>query len=389
MAASFLVFTLIVSTTAGFTDEAVWSACSWAAGTAHGGNAKTTGQRKIRFRKHNSNHGKGLKMTACKEKSRTAIERRPVLPNMAFLVAFEGAAFRACRARQVSHICLSNCLCAPVVFSGVYIFHRHRSWCRELAVSRSQTRNRDKTGTGAGRSADFSLDKMARSSGHGLAPRTREKEPTTIDGRVRHPLMFFAHVANRRWSVGPLFCFLFFVSAMLKVFLPGLTNLTTTRCRTNLYASLSSAFIYGTVIVTLIRFSFYNDDLAPMGIFTFGLLQLSFALGSCLGTNLFAHNLYSFITRKGEPARLAPRALIYGICLTVVALVMTLVSTIPNLGQLPRVGNRMVMLVAALGLGGLVNWVVNSQKPRAQARTRRDRRPRAQKRLSCRPAPGR
>jgi hypothetical protein len=193
-----------------------------------------------------------------------------------------------------------------------------------------------------------------------------EKEPITIGGRVRHPVIFFAHVANRPWKIIPLFSFLFSIGGMLKLFLPGLTALVTKRCRTNLYASLSSAFLYGTVLITIIRFSFFNDDLAPMGIYTFGFLQLSFALGLALGANLFAHNLYSLLTRKGEPAKMAARVLLYGLSLTVVALLLTVVSMVPSLGPLPRVGNRIIMLIAALGLGGLVNYTAGLQKPAAQ-----------------------
>jgi hypothetical protein len=189
------------------------------------------------------------------------------------------------------------------------------------------------------------------------------QQPITIKGGVRHPLIFFHQFANSRWALGRLFSFLFLVSALLKLFLPRLTDLATKRCRTNCYASLTSAFVYATVLVTIVRYGFFSEDLTPMGIFTFGLLQLSFALGCCLGVNLFAQNLYNLVTVGTRPTGTTAKVFIYGLCLAAVAGVMTVVSLIPYLGHLPRVGNRIVMLVAALGLGGLVNLVVGPQKP--------------------------
>ena len=46
--------------------------------------------------------------------------------------------------------------------------------------------------------------------------------------------------------------------------------------------------------------------------------------------------------------------MLYAACLLAVAAVVALISLIPNIGPLPRLGNRMVALIAALGLGGLV-----------------------------------
>jgi hypothetical protein len=188
--------------------------------------------------------------------------------------------------------------------------------------------------------------------------------PITINGGVRHPVIFFRQIANRRWAIGPLFSFLLFISALLKIFLPGLTGLATKRCQTNCYASLSAAFIYCTILIAIVRFGFNNAELTAMGVFTFGLLQLSFALGCCLGINLFTQNLYSLATSKKEPSGTVAKVLIYGICLVAVAGTMTVISMIPNLGPLPRIGNRIVVLLAALGLGGLVNLAVGSQKSR-------------------------
>ncbi|MBS2005885.1 MAG: hypothetical protein JST01_02515 [Cyanobacteria bacterium SZAS TMP-1] len=192
-------------------------------------------------------------------------------------------------------------------------------------------------------------------------------QPITVQGGVRRPLMFFRQIANRKWNAGALFLYLVFISALLKIFLPALTARTIARCRSNCFISLSSAFIYSTILISLVRFAFKTDDLAPMGVFTIGLVQLSFALGACFGVNLLAQKLYEFLSRDREPASIYGRALLYGFCLTLVAGLMAGISLIPNLGRLPRIGNRVVTLVAALGLGGLVNLAAGAQKPRAEA----------------------
>jgi len=189
-----------------------------------------------------------------------------------------------------------------------------------------------------------------------------QEDPIIISGEARRPLIFFRKMANQRWKIGGLFAYLFIVSAILKIFLPRLTWLATERCKGNYFSSLSAAFIYSTALTTLVRFSFANEALNAMGVFTFGLLQLSFALGSCIGVNLFAQNLYGFFASKKTPTSTTARVITYGVCLLVVGIVMTVISMVPNLGLLPRIGNRMVMLVAALGLGGLVNLAAGNQK---------------------------
>ncbi|MBU6450287.1 MAG: hypothetical protein KGS72_00805 [Cyanobacteria bacterium REEB67] len=191
-------------------------------------------------------------------------------------------------------------------------------------------------------------------------------EPIAITTEVRRPLIYFRQIANRRWKAGVLFAFLFLISAGLKLFLPRLTEAAACRCQTNFFASLSAAFIFSTMAITIIRFSFLNDALSAMGLFTFGFLQLSFALGGCLGVNVLAQNLYAVTSNKvsKNPTELKPAARtgLYTLCLITVVTILCLVSMIPGLGPLPRVGNRMVMLIAALGLGGLVNLLVVSSK---------------------------
>jgi len=187
-------------------------------------------------------------------------------------------------------------------------------------------------------------------------------EPITIKGGVRHPVIYYSNIANRPWSLGPLFCFLFMVSALLKLCLPRLVTAATNRCRTNFFASLSTAFIYATVLITLIRFAFLSEDLTAMGVFIFGLLQLSFALGSILSVNLFAQNLYNIVASKKEPHGAAVTVFVWGGCLVVAAAIITAISLIPMIGPLPRLGNRMVMLLATLGLGGLVHLIAGTQR---------------------------
>jgi hypothetical protein len=190
--------------------------------------------------------------------------------------------------------------------------------------------------------------------------------PIAITTEVRRPLIYFRQMANRRWKIGALFAFLFCIGAGLKLFLPRLTEAAASRCQTNFFASLSSAFIFSTMAIVIIRFSFLNDALSAMGLFTFGLLQLSFALGACFGVNALAQKLYAItsnkVSKNADDLKKPARTALYALCLITVVTILCLVSMIPGFGALPRVGNRMVMLIAALGLGGLVNLLAVGSK---------------------------
>jgi hypothetical protein len=185
-----------------------------------------------------------------------------------------------------------------------------------------------------------------------------------ISGAVKRPFIYFRQLANRRWRPGMLFFFLFIMSAALKLLLPRLTEAVTARARGNLFSSLASAFFYATILMSVTRLSFNNPDLSAMGIFCFGLVQFSFCLGGCLGANTIAELLY---TKRPAPASTAGKVMLYGLSLLAVSFVITLISLIPSIGHLPRLGNRMVALIAALGLGGLVNLAAGGAKKNDQA----------------------
>jgi hypothetical protein len=100
------------------------------------------------------------------------------------------------------------------------------------------------------------------------------------------------------------------------------------------------------------RTSFRVETLAPMGILCIGLLQMSFLFGLAMAVNLLAAKIDARINSKNN-------YWLSFLSIMLASLLLTAVSTVPALGRLPRLGNRVLLTLAMMGAGSLVRSLKN------------------------------
>jgi len=187
----------------------------------------------------------------------------------------------------------------------------------------------------------------------GIAPASLE--PLTLSANMRRPFLFFREQANHRLPLARLFIFLIIVAALAKILTPVLIKESNSQIQENFFSSIAYSLVYTTLVLTAARFAFQTpgEALVPLGIFCIGLVQASYVIGVSFAVNLFAAILTSKIFAKLNFSK--PRAcLVYALSLMLVALALTLITTLPEVWRFPRIGNRIVFLVAMIGLGGLI-----------------------------------
>lgn len=171
------------------------------------------------------------------------------------------------------------------------------------------------------------------------------EEPLTFDSDLRRPFIFFREATNRSWPPILLFLIMLFMGSTLRFAAPGLTGSCINCCRKNFLVTAASGFFYTSILMILARSAFRVETLTPLGILCIGMLQLSYIIGLALSVDFLAAKL---------AARLPKHPVTAFLCILIVALALTLVSFIPALGKLPRLGNRILLTLAMIGIGSLV-----------------------------------
>lgn len=187
-----------------------------------------------------------------------------------------------------------------------------------------------------------------------FAPRSKENspEPLVLNEQMRKPLRYFKEALDERWRPGGLFFFCLFISLSLSL-LP-LKTLQSARqtMRESVIKSLTCSFVYSFLLMVLARSSFQKEALLPMGLFSMGILEVSYTLGLATGILALSDRLCEILKIKdGGKGSWWQRAL----TIVLTCLAVTLLSTIPGFAMLPRIGNRLVLLLAMLGLGGILH----------------------------------
>ena len=191
---------------------------------------------------------------------------------------------------------------------------------------------------------------------HWLTPPDQGK-PIVLDNNLRRPFLFFRDAINQPWPLGRLFFITLLSACLAKIFAANMVAGALESCRRNFLICIASAFLYTTILLSLSRLAFQTEALTPMALGCIALVQISYIVGMGLGINIFA-NIFNDIASKrlGHPAKETKRsAIACWLTLFATATLLTAVSAIPELGRLPRLGNRLVVLVAIIGLGGLIS----------------------------------
>lgn len=189
-----------------------------------------------------------------------------------------------------------------------------------------------------------------------LAPPDQGK-PIVLDNNLRRPFLFFRDAINQPWPLVRLFFITLLSACLTKLFAANMVAGALQSCRRNFLICIASAFLYTTILLSLSRIAFQTEALIPMALGCIALVQISYIVGMGLGVNIFA-NIFNDIASKrlGQTTKETRRTAIgCWLALFATATFLTAISAIPELGRLPRLGNRLVVLVAIIGLGGLIS----------------------------------
>jgi hypothetical protein len=184
-----------------------------------------------------------------------------------------------------------------------------------------------------------------------------ENQPIVLDNNLRRPFLFFRDAINQRWPLGRLFFIMMLSAGLAKVFAKKMVAGAQERCRKNFLVCLASAFIFTTILLSVSRLAFHTDALVPMALGCIAIVQISYVVGMGLGVNIFANTFSDLIGKRfgQEPQETKKKILGRWFALVTTVFMLTAIAAIPELGRLPRLGNRLVVLVAIIGLGGLIS----------------------------------
>lgn len=184
-----------------------------------------------------------------------------------------------------------------------------------------------------------------------------ESPPIVLDNNLRRPFLFFRDAINQRWPLGRLFLIIMLSACLTKIFAKKMVAGAQERCRKNFLICLASAFIFTTILLSVSRLAFHTDALVPMALGCIAIVQISYIVGMGLGINIFANTFSDLIcNRLGHNSKETRKTILARwFALVVTTVILTAIAAIPELGRLPRLGNRLVVLVAIIGLGGLIS----------------------------------
>lgn len=182
--------------------------------------------------------------------------------------------------------------------------------------------------------------------GLGLAPQSSDL-PLTLDSGLRRPFIFLRDTANKAWPPLLLFLGMTFMASTCRFAAPKLTSSCLECCRKNFLFTTAAGIFYSSLLMIMARTSFRVETLAPMGILCIGLLQMSFLFGLAMAVNLLAAKIDARINTKNN-------YWLSFLSIMLASLLLTAVSTVPALGRLPRLGNRVLLTLAMIGAGSLV-----------------------------------
>lgn len=182
----------------------------------------------------------------------------------------------------------------------------------------------------------------------------------SIKKEMRRPFMFFRQALNQKWRPGFFFVFVFMMTVAFRYIAAEFLLASVKECRNNFFLSVAGALLFLVLTMTIAKVSFAVPELTPMGFFTMGLTELTFVLGLCTGLQAICQKIYELIALENKSrvqARLLELLTMAGVCALATALTL-----IGSIGRLPPLGNRLVALLAMVGIGGLVRAIYKKNR---------------------------
>lgn len=197
----------------------------------------------------------------------------------------------------------------------------------------------------------------------------QNSEPIMQSKEIRFPFIYFRKALNDKWQPRYFFPLLVFAALSFSFVAPGSLKAAVDNCRSNLPGCLAYSIIFTVLTMILTKAAFAAPALEPLGVVVMGLVELAYLLGLAVGTHSLAESLTEkcralFAGKKAEVScQQEPEAsigegrkacLIKISAVLLMAAVLSTLTLIPDLGRLPRLGNRLLVMLAMLGLGGLI-----------------------------------
>lgn len=168
------------------------------------------------------------------------------------------------------------------------------------------------------------------------------------------PMMQWHFWANRPKPFFASFIFVLLFSLVFSSLAPNLSRAAQSVSREHFWRSLLIGGLACMVVIWLVRMSVSTQFGWPMGAVLGGCLQLSLMAGLSVIASLIGKSLAFYIKLEKWPA-IGDRAdrkrfayILFG------ALVCALLLQIPGFGELPKIGTRLVGMLAVIGLGSLL-----------------------------------
>jgi hypothetical protein len=180
--------------------------------------------------------------------------------------------------------------------------------------------------------------------------RLAERFPQLGGQHIATPRMLWFHWANGEKRPIAAFLFLLFFSVTLSTLFPKWTAKAQVECKTHFWRSLLFGVLVVAVAVVAMRLSLATLLGWPLAILVMGGLQFLALTGLTAMIVLMGQSIGFYLKFETLIKRPDVRRLAY---IVIGALICALLLQIPGVGTLPRIGTRLVALLAMVGIGAL------------------------------------
>lgn len=164
------------------------------------------------------------------------------------------------------------------------------------------------------------------------------------------PMVVWYHWANERKPFVPSLLFMLFFSITLTSLAPRWAANAQVECKARFWRMFLFGCLILAVAITAIRICLLTMLAWPAAIVLMGAIQIAVIGGLSVMTLSIGESIGSHLRADKWIARADVRRLF---CLLIGSLICALLLQIPGFGPLPRIGTRLVGLLAVVGLGAL------------------------------------
>ena len=177
--------------------------------------------------------------------------------------------------------------------------------------------------------------------------------PHNENERKFRPMLQWRAWANQRQKFLPSLLFLGFFSFLGWWLIPSRLSAAAKECRSDFWKSVGTGILLGVLTVTANRTIFLTEIGWPLGILIAGAFQGAMLAGLAVAVFILGNSVNALIRLHKLPLIAAKPTCSLNCDLITGSVLSALILQIPQLGDIPRIGTRLLALFALLGLGAL------------------------------------